>query len=423
MTRDLDKGSGERKLPGMQNPTTFAQETYLDTILMMNLRYHNHSRIAKHPSFYGDHNLTVLSLSMFMLGLISPLSPLLWMLYAQYGGRFKRRLAYPFCGNCTADLRQGWDGTMHCHQCGASLEKPHAVYFGKKAKPYTRQRRIRDIVLGILFLVVINVGMVLTLGFGWGMPLSLKVSKLNNTQLIAELPANMDEFMCWVELENRHKANKLSPEELEQIVTIISNDIESPQTDRARTSFVSGPWIESLLISGAVSNTTATRLLKAYFGKPHLESLFHAKRANRPWTMISFSREYENLNLAATPPLVPYVTLIKAVSVDEPDKPLQFRNRKDYGKADMPLEQSLYLSKDTDDYFYMHEDLKPGEHELIFTFDYSYYPGKTFTTKPTPDQLPMFQYIINVQVTAHVNEQGDIEINLKPTPDTTRKEH
>lgn len=77
-----------------------------------------------------------------------------WNFYRQFTSKDHRKFAQPFCCKCRADLREDWDDSMHCHECGASLEEPFAIYFGKKAKPYTRKRVIVGSILKILVFYV-----------------------------------------------------------------------------------------------------------------------------------------------------------------------------------------------------------------------------------------------------------------------------
>jgi predicted RNA-binding Zn-ribbon protein involved in translation (DUF1610 family) len=77
-----------------------------------------------------------------------------WSIYRQLKGKDHRRFAQPYCSQCRSNLREEWDDSMHCHQCGQSLENPFNVYFGKKSKPLTRKRIwLRTLLVIVLFLL------------------------------------------------------------------------------------------------------------------------------------------------------------------------------------------------------------------------------------------------------------------------------
>lgn len=86
-----------------------------------------------------------------MIVLLICLIVMAWSFYRQVKGKDVSRLAEPFCSKCRADLREGWDDSLHCHQCGQTLEEPFNIYFGKKAKPITPKK----IVLRILSVIAI----------------------------------------------------------------------------------------------------------------------------------------------------------------------------------------------------------------------------------------------------------------------------
>ena len=334
-----------------------------------------------------------------------------WGLYRQITGKDHRKFAEPFCGKCRADLREGWNGFMYCHQCGQMLEEPFAVYFGKKSKPNTRKKVVLRTLLIILLFYVVFGAFHLMPYMGIGVPKSVAVRKMSNARLLKTLPGNTNEWWYWIELEQRYTAGQITIKQIDQCVQQLTMEINNQTTQPINLGDNAGPFIDMLIIKKLLPKPTVLSFLEANYRQMKIKASNSTKDPSRQLLTIELTNASP---LSLNSSIVPYIHLLKVTREDEPDIALAMLGIQDFGKKNASTDKPVYVDLSRLGFCQFVQPLPPGEHILKFIFDVQYYPGKVFKNIPDEDSVSTYQYTQQVRMKAIVDEQGKITLYALP---------
>lgn len=254
-----------------------------------------------------------------------------------------------------------------CPECGADLDKKHAVQFGKSVQ----SPRIIKVGIAILILPLMAFAALFfersrtILSAPPGMP-----SSMSTSQILVDLkkPMNQSQPWHWQELEKRWGANQLSPQEISDSVERLI-DYAKLLNSRGKSPFT---WADGYLAkldnANQITPEQYGRLCEAFFGAAPTITL---TQRVRPDMKLQFSEDYGS---AWGMPGTQLVHAIRDVRVDgdlekmtgvavhphvsnaregddDPDWLSQPRNFRISGEIKLP------------------DAVVPGKHEMVFTVD------------------------------------------------------
>ena len=214
-----------------------------------------------------------------------PLMILTAVILVAFGIRGVPVLSAPRCRRCQYDLRainfmQGSPGV--CPECGAELQSPHAILFGKY------QRQPRKIILGIL-LLLLAIGGYITLEYvNWhvsraSMPSPFSLPTQTTAQILAGLPKVVDEPWSWQELQSRLKSGKLSSQEADAaLATLIADLNKHPKRPSGSPLSWSDNFIADILQNNLVNQQRMAQLAQAYYRQPCDITMSTTVRTGKP---------------------------------------------------------------------------------------------------------------------------------------------
>lgn len=331
-----------------------------------------------------------------------------YSLYRTVTGNDELKFSEPFCGKCRSDLRAGWDGSMHCHQCGQSLTEPFAVYFGKNKKPYTRWGMVRKTLYIILVFALFYAMPYWLYLLGMNKDKAQAVGYMSSTKLIATLPKNMDGMWHWKELERRYNNGKLTDEQVQQCVRKLIEALDVKGSNVVGRMNWSGTWMSNLILAGKLPDKLTIELLQAYYGQPQVTAF--VDKNGEPSDLLTFKIP-NSTPMDWTGAIDPHAYLLK---ITEADQDLPLRRIQDFGKREYPTDQPLYIGLNPGSGGKIARKLSPGEHTLVFTYQVSYYPGKIFKAEPPDNAVPRYTYTVVERKLAVVNERGAMVLHDLP---------
>lgn len=174
----------------------------------------------------------------------------------------------PRCAKCDYDLRAmnfvSQDISI-CPECGAKLDVPGAVNFGRIVRPKSRWGIVGGALGLIGLLLVIAIFFARTTG-GRAIGPTASAGK-TNPQLIAALPTSIDQPWDWQELNRRLRAGNLSNAEVDGAVGALATHLQQ-QTAKGK-SIGHLPWIDGFFTAAfaknAISPPVATSLCQAFY--------------------------------------------------------------------------------------------------------------------------------------------------------------
>lgn len=270
----------------------------------------------------------------------------------------------PRCMKCGYDLRKTRfedEGSRGCPECGADLNQPKAVKFGK------RQRKPKLIVAG-LAVGVLPIVLLMFVSTTRVMSGGANRSHLSNAALIANLAMNANQPWDWQELQRRLTANRLSNAEVDQAIAQLTVYLNQQRAAGQRQGPLhwSDQFIRLALARQAVSPTQFEQLCRAHYdGRISLANVTVAARQGKPILLeprIDSSWDLDNCQL---------VFAIREALID--GTPASIVDRHQPAKALHADE----LSGKSHDYFHnlaLDAALDPGEHELKVVVDVGVLP-------------------------------------------------
>ncbi len=278
------------------------------------------------------------------------------------GLRGRAVFSAPRCAKCKYDLRamnfMAQDvGT--CPECGAKLGAPRAVTFGKLQK--WRGMLIAGIVMLVLpWLSLIVLIPVARMAMGGPTASASRTS----AQLVAQLPTTIDQPWDWQELERRLKAGSLSVAEAETAIGALATDLNAKRAKGQQQGPLhwAGSFVNAALQMQGFSPQKKQAFLQAFYGDGPTITMRRMMREGEPvrpevesnshWDLegMQFCWSLKSVVADGTATLGVKDAYNGGSTAGHPDR---MSGSQRYSHAQWSLQQQL----------------PPGEHELVFTFD------------------------------------------------------
>ena len=306
-----------------------------------------------------------------------------------------------------------------CPECGSDLNAPNAATFGRHHKR-PRMMMVGGVMICLGVLLPIAAAFVLTQfrGGSTGNP------NRSTAAILAGLPGTLNTPWDWNELDNRLRAGKLSRQEVDQAITILTADLTQQRAAGKPQSPLpwSGTFLERAMSLNQVASPKLAALCQAFYGPGPEITLSSIVRAGQP---LKFEANCNGVpwTLAQTR-LVWVLTRVSG----EDGSALRLRRESDLPAASKPDQFSGRAHDYWGDALADHA-LSPGEHELSFILDVGAVPssatlrgldGKPGTADKWPTPVATWQTVIKKNIRVVGKDEPVIALVTDPALDPFR---
>ncbi|GEM_PF-1976976 len=331
-------------------------------------------------------------------------------------GKGKPVLSEPYCAKCNYDLRVNWDSSMACPECGADLKAKNAVNFGKvkKSRPW--------MTVGITLLVLFILLSTLSLFAGITAPRRVAtgpaaVATLPNNNLIGNLPTVIDEPWTIRELESRYGNNKLTADEVDQMLSQLITGLKTKPLNERGPLHWSREFMQQLIDDDAISSKRFNELVKVYFGPGPTRYQPITSKMQPGWSAIHVSYT-QTWPLGTSNNTRPHCKLVSVVKEGDEQTPMLFvpEAHTHWNASQVKPLDELPISFVFGSRVCLKNTLDPGEHVLLLTVITELYPKLTAKQQPTESDKPVASITHIQPIKVSVDASGRIiseKLNIK----------